>query len=94
MEDRQHEPEVDRDRRLPGEQRLDALLEREVARVHLVVERDHLVGELSSALAQRVHRAAERAEHELRLLLEGRLELAAPPGTTREAAHHPNRPVT
>ena len=41
-----------RDRRLPREQRLDALLDREVALVDLVVEGDHLVGELVVALAR------------------------------------------
>ena len=74
MEDRQHEPQVDRHGRLPRQERLDALLECEVTRVHLVVERDHLVRELGVALAERVHRAPERAEDELRLLLERRLE--------------------
>ena len=74
MEDRQHEAQVDRHRGLPGEQRLDALLEREVPRVDLVVEGDHLVRQLRISFAQRVHRAAERPEHELGLLLQGRLE--------------------
>ena len=46
MEDREHEPQVDRDRSLPREQRLDALLDREVGLVDLVVEGDDLVGEL------------------------------------------------
>ena len=95
VEDRQHEPKVDRDRCLPGEERLDALLEREVARVHLVVERDHLVRELRVPLAQRVHRAAKRAEHELGLLLEGRLERVELLLERRARyGHHPNRPVT
>jgi hypothetical protein len=48
VQDREHEPQVDGDRRLAREQRLDALLEREVARIDVVVERDHLVRELGS----------------------------------------------
>ena len=71
----QHEPEVDRDGRLPREQRLDPLLDREIAAVDLVVERDHLVGELPVGLLERVHRGAQRAQDEVAFFLEGRLDL-------------------
>ena len=37
MEDRQHEPEVDGDRGLSGEKRLDPLHDREVELIDLVV---------------------------------------------------------
>ena len=50
VEDGEHEPQVDGDRRLPGEERLDALLDREVGLVDLVVEGDHLVGQLDVRL--------------------------------------------
>ena len=46
VQHREHEPEIARDRRLPREQRLDPLLDRDVALVDVVVERDHLVGQL------------------------------------------------
>ena len=71
----EHEPQVARDRRLAGEQRLDAGLDREVAAVDLVVEADHLVGELVVAARERVQRRAERAQDEVALLLQRRLEL-------------------
>ena len=73
MEQREHEPKVARDGRLLREQRLDAALDVEVDRVDLVVERDHLVGELGVLLPQRVHRAAQRAQDELALFLQGGL---------------------
>ena len=72
---REHEPEVDRDRRLAGEERLDAFLDRDVAAVDLVVEADHLVGELLVAARQRVQRRAERAQDEVALLLQRGFEL-------------------
>jgi len=90
-QDREHEAKVDRDRRLPGEQRLHTLLDREVAPVDVVVERDHLVGELDVLALERVHRAAERAEDERALLLHGRLEARE---LLLEGEPHPNRPVT
>ena len=88
---REHEPQVARDRRLAGEQRLDALLDLEVAAVDLVVEADHLVGELVVAARQRVQRRAEDAQDERALLLERRLELRE---LLVERLPHPNRPVT
>ena len=62
------------DRGLAREQRLDRLLEREVPRVDLVVERDHLVGQLGVVLAERIDRAPERAENEVALLEQRRLQ--------------------
>ena len=72
---REHEAQVDRDRGLAGKQRLDAGLDRQVAVVDLVVEADHLVGQLVVAAGERVQRRAERAQDEVSLLLQGGLEL-------------------
>ena len=74
-QDREHEAEVGRDRRLAGEQRLHSRLDCEIAAVDLVVEADHLVGELVVAAGERVQRRAEGPEDEVALLLERRLEL-------------------
>ena len=46
MDHREHETQVARDGCLPGEQHLDRFLDLHVEAVDLVVERDHLVGEL------------------------------------------------
>ena len=78
-QDREHEPQVGRDRRLAREQRLHARLDREVAPVDLVVEADHLVGELVVAAGERVQRRAERAQDEVALLLERRPRAARAP---------------
>ena len=59
MQNREHEPEVGRDRRLPREQVLDACLDREIACVHLVVEADYFLGELGVAVLQRGEHRAE-----------------------------------
>ena len=61
VQERKYKPQVAGDRRLLREQRLDAALDVEVDRVDLVVERDHLIGELRVLLPERVHRAAQRA---------------------------------
>ena len=90
---REHEAQVAGDRRLAREQRLDALLDREVALVDLVVEGDHLVGELRVLLHERVERAAQRAQDEVALLLQRRLDLVELLLET-PYAHQPNRPVT
>ena len=91
MQDREHEPEVGRDRRLAREQVLDALLDREVAGVHLVVEADHFLGELGVAVLERGERRAERAQHEVAF----RLEIALHRGQLLvKARPHPKRPVT
>ena len=75
MQHREDEPQVDRDRRLAREQRLDALLDREVALVDLVVERDHLVGELDVLVDERVQAPRSARRTSVALLLERRLEL-------------------
>ena len=62
VEHREQQPQVARDRRLQGEQRLDLVLDAEEVAVDLVVEGDHLVGELDVPLLERAHRAADGAE--------------------------------
>ncbi len=69
MEHREQQAEVARDRRLQGEQRLDRGLDAEEELVDLVVERDHLVGELDVALLERADCAPNRRDHALALLL-------------------------
>ena len=91
MEDREHEAKVACDRRLPREQQLYALFDREVARVDVVVECDHLVSELVVTLLERVDRAAQCAQHELPLLLQRRLEQVE---LFLKCRPHPNLPVT
>ena len=75
MQYREHEPQIDRDRCLAREQRLDLLLDLDVEPVDVVVERDHVVGELDVALCERVQRPAEHAQDERPLFLQARLEL-------------------
>ena len=70
----QHEAQVDGDRRLQREEALDALLQRVVAVVDLVVERDHLVGQVDVAAVEGVDGRAQCPQHELPLLLERLLE--------------------
>ena len=53
VQDREHEPQVGRDRCLTRDQRLDARLDGEVGGVDLVVEADDLVGELDVLLGER-----------------------------------------
>ena len=91
MQDREHEAQVDGDRSLAGEQRLDAFLDREVGLVDLVVEGDDLVGELDVGLLERVEAAAQRAQDEGAFFLEGGFELVE---LFLERDPHPNRPVT
>ena len=92
MQQGEDEAQVARDRRLPGEQHLDPLLDVQVRRVDLVVERDHLVGELGVLLPECVQRAAQRTEDELTLFLQRRL--GAVERLLERDAHQPNRPVT
>ena len=94
MEDGEHEPEVGRDRRLLREDLLDRLLDPVVARVDLVVERDHLVAELDVLRLHRVDRPAEGAEHDGALLLQARLERVEALLVLDPAIDYPNRPVT
>ena len=76
MQDREDEAQVDGDRRLAS-RAVTGCPPRSPGSVvvDLVVERDHLVGQLDVALLERVQAAAERAEDERALLLERRLEL-------------------
>ena len=75
MQHREHEPEVDRDRRVPGEQRLDPFLDPEVVLVDVVVEGDHVVGELFVVLRERVQCAAQHAQDEGAFFLQACFEL-------------------
>ena len=54
---------------------LDALLDLEIGPVDVVVERDHVVGELDVALGERVERPPQHAQDEGTFRLEARLEL-------------------
>ena len=92
MQQREHEPEVGRHRRLPGEQQLDSLRDREVLPVDVVVEGDHLVGELEILRADRLDRAAQRPQHEVGLRPQRRLERVQL--LLERDPHQPNRPVT
>ena len=74
VQHRQHEPQIDGDGRLQRQQALDALLQGVVAVVDLVVEGDHLVGQVDVAPVERVDRRAQRAQHEQPLLLERLLQ--------------------
>ncbi len=74
MQHPEHQPQVAGRRRLAGEQRRDSLLDADVLPVDLVVEGDHLVGELGIALLQRLHRTSERPQDELAFLDEVRLD--------------------
>ena len=94
MQDREHEPEIGRDRGLLREQLLDRLLDPVVAGVDLVVERDDLVAELGVLRGENVDGAAQRPQDERALLLQGRLERVEA-GLELDARHRqPNRPVT
>ena len=91
VKDCQHEAKIARNRSLPCEQRLDALLDRDVARVDVVVESDHLVGKLVVPLVERVDRSAQRAQDERSLFLEGGLQEIE---VLLKRRSQPNRPVT
>ena len=64
---------------------------REVAPVDLVVEADHLVGQLVVGRTSAFSAERSDAEDERALLLQGRLELVE---LLVERDPHPNRPVT
>ena len=91
MQDREHEPQVARDRSLSREQRLNPFLDAQVALVDVVVEGDHFVRELRVALFERVDRATQRTKDERSFLLQRRLEDVE---LFLERRSHPNRPVT
>ena len=87
----EHEPQVARDRCLAGKQRLDALLDLQITPVDLIVEADHLVGELVVTARERVERRAQDAQDKRTLFLDRRLELLQ---FVMEGSSHPNLPVT
>jgi hypothetical protein len=91
VQHREHEPKVAGDRRLPREEALDSLLDREVRLVDIVVEGDHLVGELDVAALESVQAASQRAQDEVGLALERLLELLE---LLLEGDPQPNLPVT
>ena len=91
LEHGEHQAQVGRDGRLPGEQHLHAGLDAHAQPIDLVVEGDDVVGELGIARLQRGHRATERAQDELSLLLEVGFELCE---LFLEGGSHPKRPVT
>ena len=74
MKHREQQPQIARDRRLQREQRPDRPLDREEELVDLVVEGDHLVGELDVALLERPDGPANRRNDPLALLLELRFD--------------------
>ena len=75
VDHREQESQVARDRRLQRKERLDRLLDAEEVVVDLVVEGDHLVGELAIALLEGAHSSVDGAEDALPHLLELRLDL-------------------
>ncbi len=91
MQKCKHQPQITGDWRLPCEHELDLLLERVIAIVDLVVERDDLVAKLDVLRPERVHNTADRAEDDLAGLLEIRLEGIQ---FALELDPHPNLPVT
>ena len=94
MQHPEHEPQVPGGRRLAGEQRGDCLLDALVLPVDLVVEGDHLVGELWIALLERLHRASKRPQDELAFLDEVRLDRVELDLKRDPHPAHPKRPVT
>ncbi len=70
MENREHEAQIACNRRLECKERLDRALDIEEQAVDLVVEGDHLVGELRVALLQRPHGSTNHGQDPLALLLE------------------------
>ena len=84
VQQRRHDAQVARHRRLQGEQREDPLVDLEVAAVDPVVVGDHDRRELDVAVVQRLERAVQRRDHQVeraeRLLLEpGELLLEVDP---------------
>ena len=74
MQHREEEAKVSRDRPLEREQRLDRALDGEEELVDLVVEGDHLIGQLDVPLLKRANGAANRRDDALALLLKLSLE--------------------
>jgi hypothetical protein len=71
VQNREHEAQIARDGRLAREEKLDPLLGTQVGVVDVVVERDHLGRQLAVASHKRLDCSAQRAEDELRLLVDG-----------------------
>ena len=69
VQHREQQAQVARHRALQCEQRLDRAFDREEQLVDLVVEGDHLVGELDVALLERPDRSADGRDDALTLLL-------------------------
>jgi hypothetical protein len=91
VQDREHEAQIACHGRLPREQKLDALFDPDIPLVDLVVERDHLVGELLVPLLERVDRATKGPQDERAFFLQCRLELVE---LFLERGPQPNLPVT
>ena len=74
VQERRHDPQVPRHRRLEGEQGEDPLVDLEEAAVDPVVVVDHDRRQLDVLVLERLERAVERHDHEVeraeRLLLE------------------------
>ena len=75
VEDREHEPKIACNGGLSRQQQLDLVLDVEAAPVDVVVERDHLAGQLDVLRDDSLGRTPDRALHELRLDLERLLEM-------------------
>ena len=75
MDHAYHQAEIDRDRRLGGQQRLDCGLDPDVQAVHLVIGGDHPPGLLAVAREQCVDHGREGAAAESSLVLNERLDL-------------------
>ena len=75
MDHREQQPQVAGYGRLEREQRLDRVLDAEEVVVHLVVEGDHLRGELAIPFLECAHRPVDGADDALPHLLELRLDL-------------------
>jgi hypothetical protein len=97
VQQRRDRAQVGRHGRLQGEQREHALVDLQVAAVEPVVVQDHDRGELDVLVVEGLHRAVERADHEVerpeRLRLE-RLQLVLEVDPCGGLGHYPTLPVT
>src|SRR4051794_18537602 len=95
MEDRRHEPEIGRHRRLQRQERQEALVDLQVAAVEPVVVLDHHASELDVLVRDRLQGSFERLDHHVEpaecLALEPR-ELF--PELCACLGHQPNFPLT
>src|SRR5207244_13282149 len=69
VQNREHESQIARNRRLPCEEHLDRLFRSQVDLVHVVVEGDDLVRELDITSDERVDRSAQRTQDEAGLFV-------------------------